>query len=504
MLNQKLQQKLQQKLSPQQIQLMKLLQLPTIAIEQRIKEELEENPALEDANESDEKDEAQAQDENNPDAETPEEEDDDEEIEKEIEEVEKDPEEISFEDYIDEDDTPAYKLSTYEYNPDEEDRKEIPFSVGQTFHENLITQLGLRNLDERQKQIAVFIIGNLDDSGYLQRDLAAMVDDIAFTQNITTDVKELEGLLSVIQEFEPYGVGARNLQECLLIQLSKKEATSQSVALAQTILSKFFVEFTKKHYDKIEKRLNINSEQLKLAMNEILQLNPKPGNSMVDNAKPSQYITTDFIITNNDGQLELTLNSKNAPELRINKAYLDMIETMTANKKNKTAQQKELAIFVKQKLDSAKWFIDMIKQRHDTLYKTMKAIMDFQQEYFLEGDETSLKPMILKDIAERVNLDISTISRVVNSKYVQTHFGTFLLKSFFSESLQTESGEEVSTREVKKILTDCIEGESKKKPLTDEQLTKILKDKGYNIARRTVAKYREQLDIPVARLRKEL
>jgi len=503
MLNQKLQQKLQQKLSPQQIQLMKLLQLPTIAIEQRIKEELEENPALEDANESDEKDEAQTLDENNPDAETPAEEED-EEIEKEIEEVEKDPEEISFEDYIDEDDTPAYKLSTYEYNPDEEDRKEIPFSVGQTFHENLITQLGMRNLDERQRQIAIFIIGNLDDSGYLQRDLTAMVDDIAFTQNITTEVKELEGLLSVIQEFEPYGVGARNLQECLIIQLSKKEEITSSVLLAQTILSKFFTEFTKKHYDKIEKRLNISSEQLKQAMNEILQLNPKPGNSMVDNAKPNQYITTDFIITNNDGQLELTLNSKNAPELRINKAYLEMIEAMTANKKNKTGQQKELAVFVKQKLDSAKWFIDMIKQRHDTLYRTMKAIMDFQKEYFLEGDETSLKPMILKDIAERVNLDISTISRVVNSKYVQTHFGTFLLKSFFSESLQTESGEEVSTREVKKILTDCIESESKKKPLTDEQLTKILKNKGYTIARRTVAKYREQLDIPVARLRKEL
>jgi RNA polymerase sigma-54 factor len=503
MLNQKLQLKLQQKLSPQQIQLMKLLQLPTIAIEQRIKEELEENPALEDANESDEKDEAQTLEENNPDAETPAEEED-EEIEKEIEEVEKDPEEISFEDYIDEDDTPAYKLSTYEYNPDEEDRKEIPFSVGQTFHENLITQLGMRNLDERQRQIAIFIIGNLDDSGYLQRDLTAMVDDIAFTQNITTDVKELEGLLSIIQEFEPYGVGARNLQECLIIQLSKKEEITSSVLLAQTILSKFFIEFTKKHYDKIEKRLNISSEQLKLAMNEILQLNTKPGNSMVDNAKPNQYITTDFVITNNDGQLELTLNSKNAPELRINKAYLEMIESMSADKKNKTSQQKELAVFVKQKLDSAKWFIDMIKQRHDTLYRTMKAIMDFQKEYFLEGDETSLKPMILKDIAERVNLDISTISRVVNSKYVQTHFGTFLLKSFFSESLQTESGEEVSTREVKKILTDCIEGESKKKPLTDEQLTKILKNKGYNIARRTVAKYREQLDIPVARLRKEL
>lgn len=501
MLNQKLQQKLQQKLSPQQIQLMKLLQLPTIALEQRIKEELEENPALEDCNESDANDELQNQDETGSDETEP---DENEELEKEIEEVEKDPEEISFEDFIDEDDTPAYKLSSYEYNPDEDDRKEIPFSVGQTFHETLITQLGLRKLSERQKQLATYIIGNLDDSGYLQRDLSAMVDDIAFTQNITTSVKELEELLLIIQEFEPYGVGARDLRECLLIQLNKKEEITSSTLLAQTILSKFFVEFTKKHFDKIEKRLDISSEQLKLAMNEILSLNPKPGNSMVDNAKPSQYITTDFIITNNDGQLELTINSKNTPELRINKAYMEMIESMSENKKNKTGQEKELVVFVKQKLDSAKWFIDMIKQRHDTLYKTMKAIMDFQQKYFLEGDETLLKPMILKDIAEKVNLDISTISRVVNSKYVQTHFGTFLLKSFFSESLQTDSGEEVSTREVKKILTDCIESESKKKPLTDEQLTKILKDKGYNIARRTVAKYREQLDIPVARLRKEL
>lgn len=501
MLNQRLQQKLQQKLSPQQIQLMKLLQLPTIAMEQRIKEELEENPALEDSNESDVNEELQNQDEN-----TVEENeiDENEEIEKEIEAVEKDPEEISFEDYIDEDDTPAYKLSTYEYNPDEDERKEIPFSVGQTFHETLITQLGLQKLNERQILIAGFIIGNLDDSGYLQRDLSAMVDDIAFTQNISTNVKELEDLLLLIQEFEPYGVGARNLQECLLIQLNKKEKVTPSVLLAKTILSKFFIEFTKKHFDKIEKRLNISSEELKPAMNEILQLNPKPGNSMIDNAKPNQYITTDFIITNNDGQLELVLNAKNTPELRINKAYLDMIESMTANKKNKTVQEKDLAVFVKQKLDSAKWFIDMIKQRHDTLYRTMKAIMDFQKKYFIEGDETRLKPMILKDIAENVNLDISTISRVVNSKYVQTHFGTFLLKSFFSESLQTDSGEEVSTREVKKILTDCIEAESKEKPLTDEQLTKILKNKGYNIARRTVAKYREQLDIPVARLRKEL
>ncbi|MEI6123789.1 MAG: RNA polymerase factor sigma-54 [Bacteroidota bacterium] len=501
MLNQKLQQKLAQKLSPQQIQLMKLMQLPAMAIEQRIKEELEENPALEDPNdELNEQDETINQENADIDSENEETED----IEKEVEEVEKDPEEISFEDYLDEDDTPAYKLSTYDGNNEDDNQKEIPFSVGQTFHENLFTQLGLRILNERQNQIAQYIIGNLDDSGYLHRELSAMVDDLAFNQNVVTTVKELEDLLLIIQEFEPYGIGARNLQECLLIQLDHKESSCKEIDLAKTILRKFFIEFTKKHYEKIEKRLNITSQELRGAINEILKLNPKPGSSLVDSAKPNQYITPDFAIYNTDGILELTLNSKNTPELRINKAYLDMIETMTAPKKTKTSQEKDLIVFVKQKLDSAKWFIDMIKQRQDTLYRTMKAIMDYQKEYFMEGDETRLRPMILKDIAEKVNLDISTISRVVNSKYVQTPFGTFLLKSFFSESLHTDSGEEVSTREVKKILTDCIEVESKKKPLTDEHLTEILKEKGYNIARRTVAKYREQLDIPVARLRKEI
>ncbi len=501
MLNQKLQQKLSQKLSPQQIQLMKLLQLPAMALEQRIKEELEENPALEDPN-----DELNEQDEtiNQENSEIEMESDDGDDIEKEIEETEKDPEEISFEDYLDEDDTPAYKLSTYDNNNEEDNRKEIPFSVGQTFHENLFTQLGLRKLNERQYQIAQYIIGNLDDSGYLHRELSAMVDDLAFNQNITTSVKELESLLMIIQELEPYGIGARNLQECLLIQLNRKESSSESIELAKTILSLFFIEFTKKHYDKIEKRLNITSDELRGAINEILKLNPKPGSSLVDSAKPNQYIIPDFIIYNTDGILELTLNSKNTPELRINKAYLDMIETMSGPKKSKSNHEKDLIVFVKQKLDSAKWFIDMIKQRQDTLYRTMKAIMDYQKDYFQEGDDTKMRPMILKDIAEKVNLDISTISRVVNSKYVQTHFGTFLLKSFFSESLQTDSGEEVSTREVKKILTDCIESENKNKPLTDEHLTDILKEKGYNIARRTVAKYREQLDIPVARLRREL
>ncbi|MCK9611414.1 MAG: RNA polymerase factor sigma-54 [Bacteroidales bacterium] len=503
MLNQKLQQKLQQKLSPQQIQLMKLLQLPTTAMEQRIKEELEENPALEDSNDTKDLDEE----EQNPDiSDTPADEEDNEndELENEIEEAEKDPEEVSFEDYLEEDDTPDYKLNSYEYNPDEDEHKEIPFSVGQTFHETLETQLGLRKLNEPQRLIASYIIGNIDDSGYLQRDLPAMVDDLAFTHNINTAVPEMEELLKIIQEFEPYGVGARNLQECLLIQLERKENFTGSTQLAKTILQKCFTEFTKKHYDKIEKKLDITGDELKSAINEIIQLNPKPGSSLIDNAKPNQYIVPDFYITNTDGQLDLSMNSKNTPELRVSKAYLDMIETLTQNKKKNTSQQKDLAVFVKQKLDSARWFIDMIKQRHDTLFRTMKAIMEHQKEYFVEGDETRLKPMILKDIAEKVNLDISTISRVVNSKYVQTPFGTFLLKSFFSESLLTESGEEVSTREVKKILSDCIASENKRKPLTDDQLTKILKNKGYNIARRTVAKYREQLEIPVARLRKEL
>lgn len=504
MINQKLQLKLSQKLSPQQIQLMKLIQLPAQALEQRIKEELEENPVLEDANDSLENNDDNLLRENPEEENDVDESQDQEEMENEIESIEKDPEEVSFEDYLDDDNTPEYKLNTYDYNPDDDKTREIPFSVGQTFHESLISQLGLRKLSERQTQIATYIIGNLDDSGYLSRELPLMVNDLVFAANVETDINELEDLLKIIQEFEPNGVGARNLQECLLIQLRKTEHNTSVIDLARTILTRFFTEFTKKHYDKIEKRLNITSIELKAAIQEILKLNPKPGNSMIESMKPNQYITPDFIIYNNDGVLELSLNSKNTPELRINKAYLEMIEQMAATKNKKNTHQKDLAVFVKQKLDSAKWFIEMIRQRQETLFKTMYAIMNFQKDYFAEGDETLLKPMILKDIAEIVNLDISTISRVVNSKYVQTPFGTFLLKSFFSESLQTDSGEEVSTREVKKILTDCIAAEDKKRPLTDEHLTDILKEKGYNIARRTVAKYREQLDIPVARLRKEL
>jgi RNA polymerase sigma-54 factor len=496
---QKLLLKLSQKLSPQQIQLMKLIQLPAVELEQRIKEELEDNPALEEVDyDDDSNDDELNLDNSEDDLKT------NEDSEKEVEEATKENDDVSFEDYLDDDDTPDYKLNSYDYNPDEEKSKEIPFSVGQTFHENLVSQLGLRKLTERQTQIATYIIGNLDDSGYLVRELSQIVDDLAFNVNVTTSIKELDALLHIIQEFEPYGVGARNLQECLLIQIRYVENPNQATDLARTVLSKCFDEFTKKHYDKIEKRLNIDGTELKAAINEILKLNPKPGNSLVDSAKPNQYIVPDFVITNTDGILELSLNNRNSPELHISKAYINMIDTITTPGKDNKKNHKELITFVKQKLDSAKWFIDMIKQRQDTLYRTMYAIMDYQKEYFSEGDETKLKPLILKEIAEKVNLDISTISRVVNSKYVQTHFGTYLLKSFFSESLTTDTGEEVSTREVKKILTDCISAESKEKPLTDEILTDILKEKGYNIARRTVAKYREQLEIPVARLRKEL
>ncbi len=483
MLNQKLQQKLLQKLSPQQILLMKLLQIPSVALEQRIKQEIEENPALEESG----------------DIETVEDDFDNEQAE--TEEYDNKDDEFDLADYLDEDDIPSYKLSTNNYSSDDE-RKEIPFVSGATFHDLLINQLGLRKLSEKEYDIALTIIGNLDDSGYLQRGIEAMVDDLAFTQNISTDKDEIFKILSIIQEFDPAGVGARNLQECLLIQLRKEDQEKPSIKLAMLIIDRYFNEFTKKHYEKIIKRSDSTEDELKEAIDEILKLNPKPGNSLSESAKTNHYIIPDFIIHNNNGSLELSLNSKNTPELHLSRTYTDMLESYAEGKKTK--QQKDAFMFVKQKIDSAKWFIDAIKQRQNTLYYTMNAIMNYQFDYFLTGDETNLKPMILKDIAEIVNLDISTISRVANSKYVQTPFGTFLLKSFFSESMTTESGEEVSTREIKKILSDCIDAEDKSKPLTDEQLTNILKEKGYSIARRTVAKYREQLSIPVARLRKEL
>lgn len=494
MLNQKLQQKQLQKLSPQQIQLMKLLQVPTVALEQRIKQEIEENPALEEGPEED--DNPDTADELNEDITS----DFDEEEQDETKRNEED--EFAFDDYVEDDEIPLYKLVANNTSIDDE-KKDIPFSVGASYQEQLLSQLGLRVLDDRKYQIASQIIGNLDDSGYLQRELSAMVDDLAFSSNIKTNINELKELLNIIQEFDPPGIGARNLQECLLIQLKRKEPQTVDIKTAILILEKYFDDFTKKHYDKISKKMEISDENLKNAVNEILKLNPKPGNSFTENSRIQQYIIPDYIITNNNGMLELFLNSKNAPDLRISQSYNEMLVSYS-NNKNKMNEQKEAVLFVKQKIDSAKWFIDAIKQRQDTLYKTMYSIMEYQKEYFLEGDETLLKPMILKDIAEKINLDISTISRVANSKYVQTPYGTFPLKSFFSESMSTDSGEEVSTREVKKILQDCIDSENKKKPLTDDELAKILKEKGYNIARRTIAKYREQLNIAVARMRKEI
>ncbi|HRG36938.1 MAG TPA: RNA polymerase factor sigma-54 [Bacteroidia bacterium] len=484
MLRQVQSQKLLQKLSPQQIQLMKLLQLPTIALEQRIKEEMELNPALEEGEDEEEED---TDLENEFEEETSEEDDNQR-------------DDFSISDYMDDDEGASYKLKVNNTSPDEE-RKEIPFSVGVSFQDMLESQLGMKDLDDREYQIALYLIGNLDDDGYLRRDIPSIVDDIAFSQNINTNEEEMEKLLHVIQEFDPAGVGARDLQECLLIQLRRKPQIG-IIQLATEVVEKQMDEFSKKHYDKISKKLEIDEEILKDVIHEILKLNPRPGNSMADGQKSFQQVIPDFLISMDDaGELQLTLNSRNAPELRISKAYSKMMEEYS---KTKDKTKKEASMFIKQKLDGAKWFIDAIQQRSYTLLYTMNAIMEYQREYFLEGDETLLKPMILKDIAEKVGLDISTISRVANSKYVQTPFGTFLLKTFFSESLSTDSGEEVSTREVKKILEDCIAAESKKKPLTDDKLTKILKEKGYNIARRTIAKYREQLDIPVARLRKEL
>ena len=481
MLKQSLNQKLLQKLSPQQIQLMKLLQLPTIALEQRIKEEIEINPALEEGADEDSSSEGE------------------EEIFEEDNNPENERDDFELGDYMDDEDG-AYKLKANNTSRDDE-RKEIPFAASVGFQDVLESQLGLRALNDHQYQVASYLLGNLDDDGYLRRELESVVDDLAFSQNISTTKEELLELLKIIQEFDPPGVGARDLQECLLLQLERKEPKTETTSLAVEIVQNHMEEFSKKHYEKILKSLNLDDEKLKSAIHEILKLNPRPGNSVADSQKTLQEIIPDFILTNTDGILELALNSRNAPELRTSKTYSQMLEDYS-KKKDKT--NKEAATFIKQKIESAKWFIDAIQQRNNTLLSTMEAIIDYQREYFSEGDETKLKPMILKDIADRIGLDISTVSRVTNSKYIQTSFGTFLLKTFFSESLSTDSGEEVSSREVKKILSDSIAAEDKKKPITDDALAKILNQKGYNIARRTVAKYREMLEIPVARLRKEL
>lgn len=497
MLKQRLQQKLLQKLSPQQIQLMKLLQVPALLLEQRIKQEIEENPALEEGMDDMDDYDSQRDDYDN-------DMDDGKESEGETDTDERNPDdEFDISDYIDDDETPAYRLSVNNNSADDE-QKDIPFASGIGFHDFLQSQLGLRRLTERDVLIATHIIGNIDDSGYLQRDIHSLIDDLAFTQNIQTNFKEVLGLIRLIQEFDPPGVGARDLQECLLIQIRRKTPKTQAIDHATLLLEKSFNDFTKKHYDKILRKHGFSEENLKEAIDEVLKLNPKPGSSFQDTENVSHYVVPDFVVSNFDGQLELSLTSRNAPDLRINRTYAEMLESMAESKGKSNSRQKEALVFVKQKLDSAKWFIDAIKQRQNTLMVTMEAILNYQSEYFLTGDETKIRPMILKDIADLVHLDISTISRVANSKYVQTPYGTFLLKTFFSESLHTDSGEEVSTREVKRILQDCISSEDKSKPLTDDELASILKEKGYNIARRTVAKYREQLDIPVARLRKEL
>jgi len=477
-----LQQKLLQKLSPQQIQVIKLLEIPTLLLEQRIKKELEENPVLELESEGEE----------------PEEEN---EIRDDADTSDVDNDEFTFDDYYSEDeDIPSYKLSTNNYSKDDV-YVDIPFSVGTTFHEFLYEQLGMVKLSEEEQQLAEYIIGNIDDDGYLRRELYAISDDLAFNMNIEISEKELLSILKIIQDFDPPGVGARDLRECLLIQLNKRKGDKNHTAYR--IVDDFFDEFTKKHYSRIQSKLELSDKDLKDAIDHILKLNPKPGSSYSNPLnKSNQHIVPDFILENIDGELILSLNQRNVPDLKINEEYLGMLRALGDNHKNKV--KKEALQFVKEKLDSAKWFMDALQQRQTTLLITMSEIINFQNEYFIDGDETKLRPMILKDIAERTNLDISTISRVSNSKYIQTHFGIYPLKYFFSEGLQKDDGEEVSTREIKKILQDCIDNEDKNKPLTDDKLALILKKKTYNIARRTVAKYREQLGIPVARLRKEL
>ncbi|MBN9296683.1 MAG: RNA polymerase factor sigma-54 [Filimonas sp.] len=492
-LSQSLQQKLLQKLSPQQIQLMKLLQVPTANLEERIKEELEENPALEVSEEEHDENfnETDEFSENSED-------------EYDMDGSEDEYENIDISEYVAEgdDEIADYKLRDDNY-PEQDDKKTIPFKVESSFHEMLLDQLGMLSLSEKEYKIAEQIVGSLDDDGYLRREISSIADDLAFRQNVDASEEEIESIIKQIQQFDPPGICARDLQECLLIQLRRLQSSGKDVTGAIQVLDKYFEEFTKKHYEKIQRGLNIDDDQLRDIINVIIKLSPKPGGNIGGINKAESYIIPDFFILNNNSKLELTLNSKNAPDLRISEGYRDMLKAYDKGAK-KDKRQKEAVMFIKQKIDSAKWFIDMIKQRQHTLLSTMDAIMNYQKDFFLTGDETTLRPMILKDIAEITGLDISTVSRVANSKFVQTEFGTYRLKFFFSESLSTESGEEVSTREVKKILSDLIEAEEKRKPLSDERLTELLQEKGYNIARRTVAKYREQLNIPVARLRKEL
>ncbi|PWG05544.1 RNA polymerase factor sigma-54 [Polaribacter aquimarinus] len=485
MLKQSLQYKLLQKLSPQQIQLMKLIQLPTQAFEERLKQEIEENPALDTGKEEPDSFEDSLADEYDDTG---------------NEKIEA--EDINIDEYLSDDEVPSYKTQANNYSSDDEE-KNVPYAAGTSFHQSLKNQLNTYSLNDEEKSIAEFLVGSIDDSGYIRRDVLDLVDDLAFTANVfTTEEKVVSVLKKVIHTLDPIGVGARDLKECLIIQLKRKEKTKNR-SLAISVLEEAFDHFVKKHYKKLLEKFNISEEELKEVNIEISKLNPKPGSSYAGNNKIAEQIVPDFSIKITDGELDLTLNSRNAPELHISKEYNNMLKGYQESK-TKSKSQKDAVFFIKQKLDAAKWFIDAIKQRQQTLLVTMNTIMHYQYEYFLTGDERKLKPMILKDIADKINMDVSTVSRVANSKYVSTPYGTKLIKEFFSESMKNDQGEDVSTKEIKKILENVIAEENKKKPLTDEKLAGILKEKGYPIARRTVAKYREQLDLPVARLRKEI
>ena len=471
-INQKQVLSLQQKLSPQQIQMIKLLELPTVQLEQRIKQEIEDNIVLEEEDHASEEEEQ--------------------------------PQQISVDEYLREDDTPSYKSRINNYSKDDKQRP-VFLTEGRSLPEYLLEQLGFRNLSERDMRLAAYLVGSIDEDGYLRRDLESVADDIAFTLGIETSAEELERLLGVLHELEPAGIGARNLRECLLLQMAQIPINSRPRRLARKILTNYFEEFVKKHYEKLMSRLQVSEEDFREAIAEIRRLSPKPGNLYAEGGTDTTpYIIPDFILDYQDGRFQLSLNSYNVPEVRVNRRYMDMIREMVGSDGTVREKDKEAIQFVKNKIDSAKWFISAIKQRHDTLRRTMQTILDYQQEYFKDGDKSKLRPMILKDIADRTGLDVSTISRVVNSKYVQTQFGIILLKSLFSEAMQTESGEEVSSYEIKNILQECIDEEDKRHPLTDETLMDILNSKGYRIARRTVAKYREMLGIPVARLRKQI
>ena len=478
-----LSQNLQQKLSPQQIQFIKLLQVPTAELESRIEEELEINPALEEGSSEEEPAPAESQEDSQEDSSGTE-------------------SEVDIKDYLQDDDYSGYKSQS---DGDDEEDRELPIATSSSLHESLITQLGFLGLDERQFAIGRQLIGSIESDGYIRRELESIVNDLAFSQNIETNIVEVEELLKKIQGFDPAGIAARNLQECLLLQLDRMDdGQDVDVIVAKRIIQECYEEFTKKHYPKIQKKLDLDDEEyIRDAIELIIKLNPKPGGEVTSGLVKNQYVIPDFILHNNNGKLELSLNSRNAPELRISKSYAEMFKAYEKSDK-KDKKLKEAVSFVKQKLDSAKWFIDAIKQRQHTLMRTMQAIIDFQYDYFLEGDETKLRPMILKDIAERIGMDISTVSRVASSKAIQTDFGIYPLKYFFSEGITTDSGEEVSSREVKKIIQELVEAEEKSKPFSDEKIEEILNQKGYNIARRTVAKYREQLNIPVARLRREI